>query len=99
MISRYELRSGNVTDVVTGLPSLATEEGQMFAIGPNDLSLQGRGNLFFTIGFGGNPTAREDLFGPDGAKLAHLGRATPNGSWRLLERSRPVRSRSQSDGR
>ena len=64
VISRYELRSGNVTDVVTGLPSLATEEGQMFAIGPNDLSLQGRGNLFFTIGVGGNPTAREDLFGP-----------------------------------
>jgi hypothetical protein len=84
VISRYELRSGNVTDVVTGLPSLATEEGQMFAIGPNDLSLQGRGNLFFTIGFGGNPTAREDLFGPDGAKLAHLGRATPDGQWRLL---------------
>ena len=84
VISRYELRSGNVTDVVTGLPSLATEEGGMFAIGPNDLSLQGRGNLFFTIGFGGDPTAREDLFGADGAKLAHLGRATPDGKWRLL---------------
>ena len=84
-ISRYDLRNGSLTDVVTGLPSLATEDGQMFAIGPNDLSFQGRGNLFFTIGFGGDPNAREDLFGPDGAKLAHLGRATPNGAWKLLE--------------
>ena len=84
-ISRYDLRNGSLTDVVTGLPSLATEDGQMFAIGPNDLSFQGRGNLFFTIGFGGDPNAREELFGPDGAKLAHLGRATPNGAWKLLE--------------
>ena len=84
-ISRYDPRTGNVTDVVTGLPSLATEEGQMFAIGPNDLSLQGRGNLMFTIGFGGDPNTRETVFGPDGAKLARVGRATPDGKWRLLE--------------
>jgi sugar lactone lactonase YvrE len=83
-ITRYDLRSGAVTDVVTGLPSLATEDGQMFAIGPNDLSLQGRGNLFFTIGFGGDPGTRQTTFGPDGAKLARLGRATPDGQWRLL---------------
>jgi len=57
-ISRYDPKTGNVTDVVTGLPSLATEEGQMFAIGPNDLSLHGRGNLMFTIGFGGDPATR-----------------------------------------
>jgi len=71
--------------VVTGLPSLATEEGQMFAIGPNDLSLHGRGNLMFTIGFGGDPATRQAVFGPDGAKLARLGRATPDGKWRLLQ--------------
>jgi len=84
-ITRFDPKTGATSDVVTGLPSLATEEGQMFAIGPNDLSLHGRGNLMFTIGFGGNPTEREAIFGPDGAKLAHLGRATPNGAWRLLE--------------
>jgi len=84
-ISRYDPRTGNVTDVVTGLPSLATEEGQMFAIGPNDLSLHGRGNLMFTIGFGGDPRTRETVFGPDGAKLAQVGRATPDGKWRLLQ--------------
>ena len=84
-ISRYDPKTGNVTDVVTGLPSLATEEGQMFAIGPNDLSLHGRGNLMFTIGFGGDPATRQAVFGPDGAKLARLGRATPDGKWRLLQ--------------
>ena len=40
-ISRYDPRRGNVTDVVTGLPSLATEDGQMFAIGPNDFRCTG----------------------------------------------------------
>ena len=40
-IARYDPRDGSVTNVVTGLPSLATEAGQMFAIGPNDLSLPG----------------------------------------------------------
>ena len=84
-MTRFDPKTGATSVVVTGLPSLATEEGQMFAIGPNDLSLQGRGNLMFTIGFGGDPTQREEIFGPDGAKLAHLGRATPNGAWRLLE--------------
>jgi sugar lactone lactonase YvrE len=84
-ITRYDLRTGTITNEVTGLPSLATEDEQMFALGPNDLSFQGRGNLFFTIGFGGDPNVREAQFGPDGAKLARLARATPNGNWRLLE--------------
>ena len=79
-ITRYDLRTGAVVDVVTGLPSLATEEGQMFAIGPDDLSLQGRGNLFFTIGFGGDPRTR-GIFGANGDMLATVGRATPNGAW------------------
>ena len=82
-ITRYDPRDGSVTDVVTGIPSLATEDGQMFAIGPNDLSLQGRGNLFFTIGFGGDPATRGE-FGPNGARLARFARATPEGRWRLL---------------
>jgi hypothetical protein len=84
-ITRYDPRTGTITNEVTGLPSLATEAAQEFALGPNDLSFQGRGNLFFTIGFGGDPNVRQQQFGPDGAKLARLARATPNGNWRLLE--------------
>jgi hypothetical protein len=83
-ISRYDPATGAFEDVVTGLPSLATEDAHMFAIGANDLSLHGRGNLFFTIGFGGNPTTRQTVFGPAGANLARVGRATPDGKWRLL---------------
>ena len=83
-ITRYDLRTGAITTEVSGLPSLATEDEQAFAIGPNDVSFQGRGNMFFTIGFGGDPNVRELQFGPDGATLARLGRATPNGRWRLL---------------
>ena len=59
-ITRYELRNGNVTDVVTGLPSLATEEGRCSPSGRTICRCRDAGNLFFTIGFGGNPTARED---------------------------------------
>lgn len=82
-ITRYDVRNGSVVDVVTGLPSLATEDGQMFAIGVNDLSLQGRGNLFFTIGFGGDPRTR-GIFGANGDTLATVGRATPNGAWKQI---------------
>ena len=84
-ITRYDLRSGAVTDVVTGLPSLATEDGQMFALGPDDVSFQGRGNLFFTLGFGGDPATRVEVFGPGAANLGQLARATPNGDWKLIE--------------
>jgi len=30
-------------------------------VGPNDISLQGRGTAFVTIGWGGNPTLRANL--------------------------------------
>ena len=82
-ITRYDPRTGNWERVVTGLPSLATEGS--FATGPHHVSLQGRGNLFFTIGFGGNPALRETQFGEAGLSFARIGRATPNGSWRLQE--------------
>ena len=82
-ISRYDPRTGSIEAVVTGLPSLATEGS--FATGPHHVSLQGRGNLFFTIGFGGNPALRETQFGDAGSNFARIGRATPSGSWRLQE--------------
>ena len=82
-ITRYDPRTGNQERVVTGLPSLATDGN--FATGPHHVSLQGRGNLFFTIGFGGNPALRETQFGDAGLNFARIGRATANGSWRLQE--------------
>ena len=80
-ITRIDLRTADARRVVTGLPSLASAGA--FATGPQDVSFQGLGNGFFTIGFGGDPRLREAQFGPAGAALAHLARATPDGSWRL----------------
>src|SRR5262249_15690331 len=59
--------------------SLAGPDGSG-AIGPHDIGFQGRGNGFFTIGLGNNPTLRPSL-GPDAANLAHTARMLPNGSW------------------
>ena len=83
-ITRIDLRSGAVTRVATGLPSLAIEDGS-FAIGVHDISFQGRGNGFLTIGFSGDPAARTIDFGPAGASLAHLARMNASGNWNLLQ--------------
>ena len=81
-IARIDLGTGRLERVTTGLPSLATEGD--FATGPHDISFQGRGNAFFTFGFGGDPRVRELQFGAAGAAFAQLARTTPNGSWRLI---------------
>jgi hypothetical protein len=83
-ISRIDLRTGAVTHVATGLPSLAIEDGS-FAIGVHDIAFQGRGNGFLTIGFGGNPAARTLDFGAPGASLAHLARLNAIGTWSLRQ--------------
>jgi len=83
-ITRIDLRSGAVTRVATGLPSLAIEDGS-FAIGVHDISFQGRGNGFLTIGFSGDPAARTIDFGLAGASLAHLARMNASGNWNLLQ--------------
>jgi hypothetical protein len=54
------VRPGSVTRVVTGLPSAAGPDGSG-ATGPHKLSFQGQGNLFVTIGLGGNLATRAEL--------------------------------------
>ncbi|HZM90966.1 MAG TPA: ScyD/ScyE family protein [Blastocatellia bacterium] len=83
-IARIDLSSGTVKRVATGLPSLAIEDGS-FAIGVHDVSFQGRGNGFLTIGFGGDPAARTIDFGPAGASLARLARMNASGNWNLQQ--------------
>jgi hypothetical protein len=82
-ITRLDLRTGAVQRIATGLPSLATDGS--FATGPHDISLQGRGNTFFTTGFGGDPRVRVAQFGAAGTKFARRGRMTANGRWTVLE--------------
>jgi hypothetical protein len=64
--------------IATGLPSYAPAGGAG-ATGPHDISLNGLGGAYVTIGLGANP----DLRAVVGQDFGHLARLTPNGSWRL----------------
>lgn len=68
-ITRWSPRTSNVERVVTGLPSLATENEGLFAIGPHDIDFGPLGAAFVTVGFGGDPATRQ-TFGPDGRRFA-----------------------------
>src|SRR5262249_43535178 len=68
---------GQQERIATGLPSLIAPDG---ATGPNDISFQGRGNAFVTVGWGSNPLRRAEL-GQVGAGFAQLVRLQPNGNW------------------
>jgi hypothetical protein len=81
-IVRIDLRRGITETVVDGLPSLAPSSGAS-ATGPHDLGFQGQGNLYFTIGFGGNPALRKTALGAAGSQMARVAQALPNGSVRF----------------
>ncbi|TNC28444.1 ScyD/ScyE family protein [Amycolatopsis alkalitolerans] len=57
--------------VVTGLPSLAAPDGSN-AVGPSDVSFQGTGNMYATLGLGGNPTTVRPQLPPAGQQLGWL---------------------------
>jgi hypothetical protein len=81
-ITRIDFRRGTTEVVASGLPSLAAATGGG-ATGLHDIGFQGQGNLYFTIGFAGDPALRESAIGDAGAGLAHLARLLPDGSVRL----------------
>jgi hypothetical protein len=69
--------------IVTGLPSNAVQFTGESAFGPADISFQGRGGAFVTIGFGGNPALRSG-FGPPGALFGTLFQASAGKAWRVV---------------
>ena len=71
---------GGQERVATGLPSLIAPDG---ATGPHDISFQGQGGAYVTVGFGSNPTRRSEL-GEVGAGFAQLVRLLPNGTWQSV---------------
>ncbi len=75
------LYRGRQERVVTGLPSIFNT-GRRDVVGPNDLSFQGRGTLFVTIGWGGDPTLRANL-GTVGSNVGVLLQVQPSGHWRF----------------
>ena len=74
-ISRYW--QGTQERVVTGLPSLENPAGTGPAAGPQHISFQGRGGMYVTTGFGGDPSARDALF--PGLGFSQLLKITPSG--------------------
>jgi hypothetical protein len=78
--------SGAVTRVWQGkqerilrLPSLADEFGS--ALGPNDVSPQGTGNLYVPVGLGDNPALR-NTFPAEGQTFGWLVKGNPSGNWK-----------------
>lgn len=75
------LYRGQQERVVTGLPSIFnTARGDI--VGPNDISFQGRGSAFVTIGWGGNPALRANL-GAVRSQIGVLLQVEPSGRWRV----------------
>lgn len=73
------LWKGEQERVATGLPSLF-QVGPNDIAGPHDISFQGKGNGYVTIGWGGPPALRAG-FGSLGERFGTLIRLTPNGQW------------------
>jgi hypothetical protein len=79
----YPLALGNQTRIITGLPSIASQQGATpgaRAQGPQDIGFQGRGNGWVTIGFANDPAKRDDL-GGSAVHLASLLKFLPNGRY------------------
>ena len=79
-ISRIDTDREVVTRVAIGLPSAATKSGS-FATGPHDISFQGLGAAYVTIGYAGDPANRMSDFGLPGADFARLVRLSGAGRW------------------
>ena len=65
----------------TGLQSMCQVRA-IINVGANDISFQGRGTAFVTIGWGGNPTLRTNL-GSVGSNVGVLIQVEPSGRWRF----------------
>lgn len=98
-ISRIDLGTGTVTRVLTGLPSLISPNGTATAAGGiQDISFQGFGNTYITVGLGGNPNLRDDYFGDNGPSFARLARYNPSGKFRLRQDLGSFEAENNPDG-
>jgi hypothetical protein len=85
-ITRIDFKSGETIRVLEGLPSLISQNGTAGgATGVHDISFQGFGNTYITVGLGGNPNLRDDYFGADGLSFGRLARANPSGKFTLRQ--------------
>ena len=75
------LWKGEHERVASGLPSLYRTQAIDIA-GPHDISFQGKGNAYVTIGWAAHPALRDGL-GELGKLFGRMIRVTPNGAWSL----------------
>ena len=73
---------GHQERIASGLPSVFVPEVPDI-IGPARISFQGRGGMYVTFGWTGNPAARAQL-GPAGDLLGLLVKVTPDGAWQRV---------------
>ncbi len=91
---------GSQVRLATNLPSLAGPDGS-FAIGPVDISFQGKGSGFIVIGLGADPALRDQLAAtvdPLMASFGQLAVMTPQGKWRLTTDLAAFEARANPDG-
>jgi hypothetical protein len=88
---------GKQERVASGLPSVFLPEVGDIS-GPHHIAFQGRGNMFVTIGWGGDPAARAGL-GSQGRALGTLVRIQPSGGWNIVSDIAALEQRLNPDGR
>ena len=98
-IARISRATGQTSRVITGLPSLIAPNGNgAGATGAHDISFQGKGNGYVTIGLGGDPTKRDDYFGENGDNLDRLCRFIPSGKFGCSEDFGDYEAENNPDG-
>jgi hypothetical protein len=86
---------GTQERIATGLPSYADATGE--ATGPHDVSFQGRGGAYVTIGFGADPALRSG-FGAVGALFGTLVHVSASGNWKVVADVSAYESAANPDG-
>lgn len=98
-LARIDVRTGEVTRVVTEIPSLISANGNgNGATGAHDVVFQGMGNTYVSIGLGGNPNNREPYFGEAGAFYGRLARTNPSGRFKFNEDISGFEAANNPDG-
>ncbi len=93
-----KIRGGTQSRVLSGLPSIAGGDGS-FAVGPSDVSFQGVGGMYFTVGLGADPAEREGLpeAGQEGSGWLLRGKAA-RGSWKQAADIAGFEAQANPDG-
>jgi hypothetical protein len=98
-IARIDVGSGELVRVLSGLPSLIAPSGNgSGGSGVQDVSFQGMGNGYFTVGLGGDPTLRDEYFEEFAENYDRIGRFNPSGNYSLRQDLGDYEAANNPDG-